>query len=65
MPVTTAIITVTTAAAASAARRFGWDATVDALLEVYAEAMAGRLPRSQDVRLEPVLLPAVDLAVAP
>src|SRR3954469_4531774 len=53
------------AAAAIAARRFGWDATVDALLEVYTGAVADRLPRPTALRPEPVPLPVGDLAVAP
>jgi D-inositol-3-phosphate glycosyltransferase len=53
------------AAAAVTARRFGWDVTVEALLEVYADAIADRFPRSPALRPGPVLLPAVDLAVAP
>jgi D-inositol-3-phosphate glycosyltransferase len=53
------------AAAAVAARRFGWDATVDALLELYTDAVADRFPRSPVLRPEPVTLPVGNLAVAP
>jgi D-inositol-3-phosphate glycosyltransferase len=51
-------------AAAAAARRFGWDATVDALLEVYAGALADRPRRATSARRRgPV--PVGELAVAP
>jgi D-inositol-3-phosphate glycosyltransferase len=53
------------AAAALGARRFGWDATVDALLDVYAGALAERFPRSPALRPDPVPLPVGNLAVAP
>src|SRR4051794_38733018 len=53
------------AAAAVAARRFGWDATVDALLELYTDAVADRFPRSPALRPDPVPLPVGNLAVAP
>jgi D-inositol-3-phosphate glycosyltransferase len=53
------------AAASIAARRFGWDATVDALLEVYTDALADRVPRPAVLRPEPVPLPVGNLAVAP
>jgi D-inositol-3-phosphate glycosyltransferase len=53
------------AAAASAATRFGWDETVDALLGVYDDALAERFPRSLAARHGPVPVPVGDLAVAP
>jgi D-inositol-3-phosphate glycosyltransferase len=53
------------AAGAVAARRFGWDATVDALLDLYTDAVADRLPRPRSLRLDPVRLPVGNLAVAP
>ena len=46
-------------------RRFGWDATVDALLDVYAGAIADRPLRAVAARRPRVPLPAGDLAVAP
>jgi D-inositol-3-phosphate glycosyltransferase len=52
-------------AAATGAARFGWDATVDALLAVYEDAMADRFPRSPAARLDRVPLPVGELAVAP
>ncbi|MGZ4649195.1 MAG: D-inositol-3-phosphate glycosyltransferase [Kineosporiaceae bacterium] len=52
-------------AAASAATRFGWDATVDALLHVYEGALADRFPRSPAARVGRSVVPVGDLAVAP
>ena len=51
--------------AAVAATRFGWDATVDALLDVYGDALSERFPRSLAARYDAVPPPAGDLAVAP
>jgi D-inositol-3-phosphate glycosyltransferase len=53
------------AAAAVAARRFGWDATVDALLDVYTGAVADRPLRALAARRQSFPAPAGDLAVAP
>ncbi len=53
------------AAAAVAARRFGWDATVDALLDVYTRAIADRPLRALAARRQPFPAPAGELAVAP
>jgi D-inositol-3-phosphate glycosyltransferase len=53
------------AAAAVSARRFGWDATVDALLDVYTRAIADRPLRALAARRQPFPAPAGDLAVAP
>ena len=53
------------AAAAVGARRFGWDATVDALLDVYTRAIADRPLRAMAARRQPFPAPAGDLAVAP
>jgi D-inositol-3-phosphate glycosyltransferase len=53
------------AAAASWASRFGWDATVDALLDVYAGAIADRPLRALAARRPRVPLPVGELAVAP
>jgi D-inositol-3-phosphate glycosyltransferase len=53
------------AAAATAATRFGWDATVEALLGVYEDALADRFPPSLAARHHPRPLPVGDLAVAP
>jgi D-inositol-3-phosphate glycosyltransferase len=52
-------------AAASWASRFSWDATADALLDVYAGAIADRPLRAVAVRRPRVPLPAGELAVAP
>ncbi len=49
--------------AAEHASRFGWDATVDATLAVYAAARAERLTRADGP--SPVAAPAGGLAVAP
>ena len=53
------------AAAASWASRFGWDATVDTLLDVYAGALADRPLRAVAARRPRVTVPVGDLAVAP
>ncbi len=53
------------AAAAAWASRFGWDATVDTLLDVYAGAIADRPLRAVAARRPRVPVPAGDLAVAP
>jgi glucose-6-phosphate dehydrogenase assembly protein OpcA len=53
------------AAAAVRATGFGWDATVDALLGVYAGALADRRLRAPVARLPRVPLPVGDVAVAP
>jgi D-inositol-3-phosphate glycosyltransferase len=53
------------AAATARAERFGWDATVDALLDVYAGALADRRLRAPAPRGVRVPLPVGDLAVAP
>jgi D-inositol-3-phosphate glycosyltransferase len=53
------------AAAASWASRFGWDATVDALLDVYAGAIADRPLRALAARRPRMPLPVGELAVAP
>jgi D-inositol-3-phosphate glycosyltransferase len=53
------------AAAAATATRFGWDATVDALLGVYEDALGDRFPRSLAARHDLLPLPVGDLAVAP
>ncbi len=53
------------AAAATQARRFGWDATVDALLGVYSGAIADRPLRALAARGAPAVPPLGDLAVAP
>jgi D-inositol-3-phosphate glycosyltransferase len=52
-------------AAACGATRFGWDATVDALLDVYEGALADRFPRSPAARAGRFPVPVGDLAVAP
>jgi D-inositol-3-phosphate glycosyltransferase len=53
------------AAAALAAARFGWDATVDALLDVYTGALAARTLRAPASRALHVPPPVGALAVAP
>ena len=52
------------AAACDHARRFSWDATVDATLDVYRAAASG-VPARLVARARQVPVPAGDLAVAP
>ncbi|HVN11168.1 MAG TPA: D-inositol-3-phosphate glycosyltransferase [Kineosporiaceae bacterium] len=52
-------------AAACSAARFGWDVTVDALLEVYQDALADRFPRVPAALFGRTSPPVGHLAVAP